>query len=170
MLFLYAVENTRPPAKLATPSSLALTPSSIPVLLPPPESEPSPNPIVWGVHVRHGDAKSMADIYGNRRWFPFSDYFDAAAALAVQTASPPTAIYITSDSLETQEEVTLRERGGGPGAAPPPCFPYHSPDTITLFKMMVCIQPQAMCALSTYVHTYMPHRWTRYAWHVERMT
>ena len=96
---------------------------------------------MWGIHVRHGDAKSMSDVYGNRRWFPFSDYFDAAAALAAQVDNPPTAIYITSDSLETQEEVTLRERGGGPGAAPPPCFPYHSPDTITLFKMMVCIQP-----------------------------
>ena len=74
---------------------------------------------MWGIHVRHGDAKSMSDVYGNRRWFPFSDYFDAAAALAAQTASPPTAIYVTSDSLETQEEVTLGERGGWPDDAHP---------------------------------------------------
>jgi hypothetical protein len=33
---------------------------------------------VWGFHVRHGDTKAMPKLYGNKRWYPLSEFLKAA--------------------------------------------------------------------------------------------
>lgn len=42
---------------------------------------------VWGSHVRHGDTKAMSKLYGNKRWYPFSEYLKAAREKAHVLAS-----------------------------------------------------------------------------------
>ena len=63
-----------------------------------------PGPI-WGMHVRHGDVKSLADDYNQRKVFEFSEYFSALQTYAKQTKNKPQAVFVASDSEDTQDVV-----------------------------------------------------------------
>ena len=40
-------------------------------------------PVVWGVHVRHGDLKALRDVYGNRQVYEFHEYLQAVGQRAI---------------------------------------------------------------------------------------
>lgn len=107
-----------------------------------PLSSPSyeSRPIVWGMHVRHGDVTALADIYGNRRVYDFGEYFAAAHARAKQVVAVqfkkrggsvgglnsawklPSGVFVASDDPETSEHVDSYSRPSAlaawPGGAP----------------------------------------------------
>lgn len=57
------------------------------------------------MHIRHGDVHALANVYGNRRVYPFSDYFAAARRLAAETGLVPAVVFVASDSSTLDDEV-----------------------------------------------------------------
>lgn len=111
---------------------------------------------VWGFHIRHGDTKAMPKLYGNKRWYPFSEFLKAAREKAqvlaygscyqarqdgnekddgqctVENYSLPSAIFVTSDNPEMPSEVqsacSTEELDEWPGGASfAPCIFFPEP-------------------------------------------
>ena len=63
-----------------------------------------PGPI-WGMHVRHGDVKSLQHDYNQRKVFEFPEYFSALQSYAKKEKKKPRAVFVASDSDETKDVV-----------------------------------------------------------------
>lgn len=64
----------------------------------------------WGLHVRHGDVKSLRNAYSYKAVFEFEDYFAYVRDLTHEYQSSPKLLYISTDSLQAVEIPSLFRR------------------------------------------------------------
>lgn len=59
--------------------------------------------ITWGMHVRHGDLKAMANVYSYKEVFEFDDYFAAGLKVSHVMKQRPDRIFVSTDSIEADD-------------------------------------------------------------------
>lgn len=64
----------------------------------------------WGLHVRHGDLKSLADVYTYKQVYDFNDYFRAAKKLTLELKVSPSQLFVSTDSTKANQVDQLFSR------------------------------------------------------------
>lgn len=65
---------------------------------------------VWGMHIRHGDLKALANIYSYKEIFDFDDYFGAVLKLSHKQKFTPEKLFIATDSTEADQIQKIYEK------------------------------------------------------------